>query len=382
MTDEGLPKLHGKATFVGRLASWLLIIPSALIGILLVELFCWLFVPSIGWSTPGRDRKVDFYDGPGTIFENHQDIFTYLPHSEMRSVTAFFSDHDYAVEYDYRFRTNNLGLVQNADVVPERDSLLLVGDSFTEGVGAEPWFGLVSPAIEKLGYQPVNGGVLGTGFRQWLKLDRYLAAKNTQVRKLVVLFISDDYHRPVWNISPSLSQCLSAPRLCRVEDSYYYRLPPQEEMSSWIEKVRTARGPFKPQLKFSAGALLPVTHYVYTFFKQAIMFKKAEQESNAAIDDLIKIYGAKNIAFLHLPQKDEVGHGPNGLGLRARGAIKGAGGKLFDGFSLCQLTKADYYPNDNHPNKGGYRKIVTCVTNVINELGAGVSENAARESTP
>src|SRR5271165_812191 len=238
MTDDALPRLHGKPTLMGKLAPWLLIIPSALIGILLVELFCWLFVPSIGWNAPARDRRVVFFDGPNTIFENHEDIFTYLPHSEIRNVTGFFSDHDFAVEYDYRFRTNNFGLAQDADIVPGSDSLLLLGDSFTEGQGAEPWFPLVSPAIEKLGYQPINGGVLGTGFQQWLKLDRYLVANKTQIRKVIVLFISDDYHRPVWHIPPNVFDCLSTSPLCRVEQSYFYRLPPLEEVPSWIARIR------------------------------------------------------------------------------------------------------------------------------------------------
>ena len=108
MIDDGLPRLHSKPTFIGKFGPWLLIIPSALIGIFLVELFCWLFVPSIAWNTPGRDRTVVFFDGPNTIFENHEDIFTYLPHSEIRNVAAFLFDHDFAVEWDYRFRTNNL----------------------------------------------------------------------------------------------------------------------------------------------------------------------------------------------------------------------------------------------------------------------------------
>ena len=382
MSDDGLPRLHRKPTFIEKIAPWLLIIPSALIGIFLVELFCWLFVPSIAWNTPGRDRTVVFLGGPSTIFENHQDIFTYLPHSEIRNVTAFLSDHDFSVEWDYRFRTNNFGLAQTADILAGRESLLLVGDSFTEGYGAEPWFGLVSPVIEKLGYQPINGGVLGTGFRQWLKLDRYLAAKNIQIGKVVVLFISDDYHRPVWNIPPAVFQCLSAPPLCRIEDSYYYRLPPQDEVASWIARVRTARGPLKPHLEMSAVALLPVSHTVYLFFKQVMMFTKFDQESRATIADLIRIYGRENVAFLHLPQKDEVGHGPDSLGLKARGAIEEAGGKLFDGFKLCELTKADYYTNDNHPNKAGYSKIAACAAKVIKQLVAGGQRGAARESSP
>jgi hypothetical protein len=213
--------------------------------------------------------------------------------------------------------------------------------------------------------------VLGTGFSQWLKLDRYLAAKNIQIRKLVVLFISDDYHRPVWHIPPPVAECLSGSPLCRVEDSYLYRLPPREEMSWWIARVRTARGPMKPRLKVSAAALLPASHSIYMYFRQLFLFAQAEKESHASIAELIRTYGHNNVAFIHLPQKDEIGHGPNSLGLKARLAIEDAGGKLFDGFKLCQLTKRDYYMNDDHPNKGGYTKIAACATDVINELVAG-----------
>jgi len=370
LTDDGLPAQHGKPTIFRRLAPWLLVIPSALLGLLLFEVSCWLFVPSIGMNVPGRDRRVVFFDGPKEIFENHDDIFTYLPHERFRNLTAFFSRDDFVVEYDYRFKTNDIGLVQDTNIAPGRDSLLLLGDSFTEGQGGEPWFPLLSPAIDKLGYQAINGGVMGTGFRQWLKLDRYLAAKNVNVRKLLVLFISDDYHRRVWRIPPPVFQCLSTPGLCRVEDSYLYRLPPKEELSSWIARVRTARGPLRPHLKLSPAALFPASFSIYTFLKTLVAFGEAEQESHAAIAELIGIYGPKNVAFIHLPQKDELDLGPNRLGSSARRAIADAGGKLFDGFKLCQLTKADYYTNDDHPNKSGYSKIAACAANVINDFVA------------
>ena len=164
-------------------------------------------------------------------------------------------------------------------------------------------------------------GIFGSGFRQWLKLDQYLAANKIQIGKVVVLFISDDYHRSVWNFSPSALECFSTPLHCRVEEGYYYRLPPEEKLPSWLAMLRTARGPMKPRLEMRASALLPVSHSVYLFFKQIMQFPKAEQESRASIADLIRIYGAKNVAFLHLPEKHEVGHAPSGsnptLGARA-----------------------------------------------------------------
>jgi len=365
-----------------RWGSLLLIVASGLIGVLLVEGFCHLFLPSSGkaQSTYKWMHRVVFFAGPETIFRNQGDIFTYLPRSEIRNLTAFFSDRDFHVEYDYRFSTNNLGLVQDTDVVPERESVLLLGDSFTEGQGAEPWFRLVSPEIDRLGYQAINGGLLGTGFAQWLKLDRYLAANNVRVRKAVVLFISDDYNRAVWNFTPSVLQCLSNLALCRLEESLFYRLPEREKLAFWVDKIRSARAPLMKRLWLGARAeaLLPASYHLYRTVKDRLYdpeattrFNHADQESRAAIGEMIRTYGRGNVVFLHLPRKDEIdGPGPSRLGLQAREAIEEMGGRLFDGFRLCRLTATDYHANDEHPNTSGYAKIADCVKTVLAEITA------------
>jgi len=364
-----------------RGAVWL-IAPSVIIAILLAELLCRLFFPSMAnnQSVYKWDQRIIFFDGPETVFQNHGDIFTYVPHKEIRNVTAYFFEHDFTIEFDYRFRTNNVGLVQDADVGPEQDSLLLLGDSFTEGHGAEPWFRQVSPEIAKLGYQPVNGGLLGTGFEQWLKLDRYLIEKSIRIGKLVVMFISDDYARPVWNFSPPAMQCLSDLARCQIDASIFYRLPSAQELSPWIAKVRAARTPMmkmkeQPWLAARVQTLLPASYHIYKYFKERGQqpdpgVRRAERQSDAAIAELIGRYGSANVAFIHLPQKDEV-DGPGDLGLRARRSIKEAGGRLYDGLKLCRLTAADYYRNDGHPNRHGYAKIAACTTEVIKLLAAG-----------
>ncbi len=86
-----------------------------------------------------QGHRVVFFDGSGSIFRNQGDIFTYIPHNDVRNLTAFFFDNELRIEYDYHLRTNNLGLVQDVDTIAERESLLLLGDSFTEGQGAEQW---------------------------------------------------------------------------------------------------------------------------------------------------------------------------------------------------------------------------------------------------
>jgi hypothetical protein len=120
-----------------------------------------------------------------------------------------------------------------------------------------------------------------------------------------------------------------------------------------------------------AAALLPASYRVVKYFTNRALqarWRQAEQQSRAAIAELIKIYGPTNVAFLHLPQKSEIDSGPNDLGLSARRAIQEAGGRLFDGFRLCHLTVSDYYPTEGHPNSGGYGKIAACGNHVIREL--------------
>jgi hypothetical protein len=355
-----------------KIASWLLIIPSIFIGVLLFEIFSPLFLPWIRNTDTGMQRLIYFFDGPDTIFRDFGETFTYVPHSDIRVLTVSYSDSDFNIEYDYHIQTNNFGLVQDNDVIPERDSLLLLGDSFTEGVGAGPWFRLVSPEIYKLGYQPISGGIGGTGFSGWRKLEQYLTAADIRIRKLVVLFISDDYHRPVWNVRLGELRCFSDLSLCRVEEGVYfrYRLPPPEELSSWIARIRTGR---VATLKARAKALLPATYRAYESLKLRLSpamarEERREQESRAAIAEFIKAYGPENVAFIHLPQKEELASGPDDLGLETRRSIEEAGGKLFDGFKLCRLTAADYHPNDQHPNSRGYAKIAACTITIINEM--------------
>jgi hypothetical protein len=216
----------------------------------------------------------------------------------------------------------------------------------------------------------------GTGFQQWLKLGEYLSSKSIDVSKVIVLFISDDYQRPVWNVPSPVFKCTSSPSLCQVEQSYLYRLPPPGEMGSWIAKVRDARGPVKPRLSLSASTLFPASSSVYVYFKQPITHERAQRGSRAAISELVNRYGRENVAFLHLPQKNEIAGGPNDLGLAARHAIEAAGGTLFDGFKLCRMTPSDYFLNDDHPNAQGYLKIATCAAEVATSLA---SERAQAE---
>jgi len=342
---------------------------SVIVGVLAVELFCHFFVRSVGRdSVYDWNRRIMFVDGAGSIFENHGKLFTYVPHDDVRSLTVYYSDNDFNIEYDYEFHTNNYGLVQDADVIAARPSLLLLGDSFTEGQGAEPWFRRLAAQTDQLPYQLINGGLPGTGFEQWSKLEQYLSEDNVKIRKLLVLFISDDFLRTVWNFDVRCLESLSA---CR-GDELYARLPPFSKLPLWIDKIRTYRASqVKRRIEQEIRRVLPASSQVYDYLSTQLSSRAetAEQHSRAAIADFIEKYGSENVAFMHLPQKDETS-GPTKLGMDARRAIRDAGGKLYDGFTLCHLSAADYHIHDGHPNAQGYGKIADCVHNVIQQMTA------------
>src|SRR6266852_1565495 len=127
MTDDRLSSPAQIPAMRRKIGTWLLMVPSIILGICVVELLGHLFLPSTGNSLAIHKHihEILFFDGPGTIFRNQGDIFTYVPHSEIRDVTGFFSGNDFEVGYEYRFRTNNFGLVQDTDIAPNRESLLL-----------------------------------------------------------------------------------------------------------------------------------------------------------------------------------------------------------------------------------------------------------------
>ncbi len=117
--------------------------------------------------------------------------------------------------------------------------------------------------------------------------------------------------------------------------------------------------------------LLPASYQVFHYFKMRLVSARqnarlaaAEELSRRAIAELVRNYGAENVAFIHIPQKGEISR-PDELGLKARQSIRDAGGRLFDGFKLCHLTVSDYYVYDDHPNPGGYAKIASCVNAIL-----------------
>src|SRR5262249_3381632 len=93
-------------------------------------------------SPPGGTRR-RFFSQAAVLTNAPWGGFTYGANRTIRSQLYVVTDpkgpHLVKV-YDYMLKTNSYGMAQLHDPIQGKPAILLLGDSFTEGSGAAPWF--------------------------------------------------------------------------------------------------------------------------------------------------------------------------------------------------------------------------------------------------
>lgn len=349
---------------------------SILIGVLIFEAMASYIIKEnyVDESANERSRRYMLFGTEDDMpaFRNQENIFTYNPNSTIRAVTFYENGLALHKEYDYILTTNNFGLVQKLDINKNRSSTLLLGDSFTEGQGAIPWFYSLEELNSTKQTQFINGGLLGTGFAQWKILHDVLEASDIHIDRVIVPFISDDYQRVVWNFPSQVLGCLGDIKNCKGNEGYY-PLPKEDDVEAFVNQLRvfrdnehTQKQAIKEQRFFRK--YFPSLRFIWKYVKNDYKLRFANSNSEA-IEFLIEKYG-KRIIFLHLPTQEEIEHGnvPNYVGMLARDKINRFDGELIDGFKACGLESSDYFIYDPHPNPMGYKKILSCVKQAIHNL--------------
>lgn len=358
--------------------SILVVIISLFLGLFAVECTYKIFFMDKSFYKWGDRYMLFGQDGGGTVFKNVGEIFTYNPNATIKSSTYYNIKNEWVMEYEYLIHTNNLGLVQSNDVRGDVSSILLLGDSYTEGQGSAPWFEILNKKLKSDGQQYVNGGLLATGPSQWLRLHNELS-KKIKIKKIVVIGISPDYSRIVFNFPQKTLTCIEFSSSCDGDEDFY-GLPSRGQENIYLEYLKSYRANYyehhqkllnaRKSTKQRLVELMPASFLIYSAFKDLIGIPPTTDDhvaSNAdAMRDLIGAYG-DNFLFIHLPSKAEVFAGQiTPLGKKMKNDIQGFNGYYVDGFSTCNLKKEDFFKNDGHPNERGYLKISQCVEKAIN----------------
>lgn len=198
--------------WIDKIISIALIVFSSIIAFLILEFSYRSFLKHQSQNYLSH-RTIKYQVGEN--FLNRDDFFQYFPNKSIR-VMALYSKskpktvEDITIEYDYVITTNNAGLVMKKNLFYKDKVVLIIGDSFTEGQGAIPWFYQLEEDFYHSNLKLVNLGIMGTGPMQWRKhLSSITEEFKLRVDTIVINIIPGDIIRRVWNFNDRELRCLS-----------------------------------------------------------------------------------------------------------------------------------------------------------------------------
>ena len=314
----------------------------------------------------------------GDNFQNFNGYFKYFPNQEIRSTTLYSKSEptsidDLVIEYDYLIRTNNFGLVMKRDVSPNEHAIFVIGDSFTEGQGASPWFYELEDSYDANGAQIINLGILGTGPQQW----ENLASSTTQqlgleVVATVVNIIPDDMNRPVWTFKQRVLNCLHNASCDYVFGFQGYNFVSKE--SNHDIKLSVLNSIINSPNRFSSGStfssikdFLKQSHVIvdlYNFFKPKPS-SSALTDNEAALLSLNEAV-SRNLYVNVVSQKsiNSINYSDHKTAKRLIEFLNENQIK----HKWCDIPVDGFHKNDGHPNAYGYNILRECTRYALSKL--------------
>ena len=344
---------------------------SILISLAIVEIFIRFFVYK---SENYNYRNTFLLFEQGNVFQNIDNFFVYNPNSNITASTYYLEKDIFIKVNSYKIETNNFGLVQSQDLIPEKESILILGDSFVQGQGYGNWTDLINLDVDK--YQIINGGILGTGPQQFLRLEQYLS-KKLLIKKVILVYIGDDFRRDLYNHDKDRLNCLKNYKNCKGSELFYgfplMSKDPQNFLNYLKDKrfdnnkeylsFKRIRRLIKSKLSNLYVVNIPIGFLRNTFYKSKN--EKILKNFNA-IEKIIGKYG-DNIHFVNISQKNEILLNKKSYEtIYANEFIT----KKTKNIHQCNLdNNLDFFfKYDQHPNEKGYKYISRCISKILKKI--------------
>jgi len=312
---------------------------------------------------------------PNAYVNHAEGLWTYRPNAALRDVGVYAMPSPLArepklsIEFDCRMRSNNLGLLQNDDVLPGTPVTIVFGDSFTSGQGGCPWFHRLQARRPQ--DRLLNAGLLGTGFDQWWRLFGHLRTQGVVAKRVLLVAISNDFKRKAWTWPSTDMNCLDK-NLCIWDGPYsWWPVRSDETEDDLLKRTRE-----RYTMRFSNYSAVS---FWFLSLEQHSMFLKF---GHAALDNLAGLFmsgragvlpeteaalkGFKSLGIpvtvLLVTQKNEIGRLANEADLAAAVATLNAHSVPHD---WCRLSHEDFLPHDGHPTAAGYDQVVACADRAL-----------------
>ncbi len=357
---------------------------STLVSLIILE-----FALSILDIPPRKPIRYLFLSQPN--LKDQVTSFGFYPNVVVREVSVYSGKNNFHLEYDYLFQTNNIGLIQKYPTIQGKKSIVLIGNSFTQGEGAVPWFYQTEQDWRNDSCQLVNLGVMGTGVQQWFDTLQWFSTIG-QIQHIYMIFISGDWIRERW-----IAETDSNLHLIPVVDASQSRNTTKSTLIYLIERSSDQKSLLTKaaQLNHSAinkSAIHYESLYLYRSMEQLRVWlgtmrrkifglekikigendRRRFTKNEESFKDIIKTYGENNITAIHIPTREEVINKKYDYVGQLAGEVITSHQVIYqDGLKICGLREDDFYKYDGHPNASGYIKIRRFVENLLKKQAPG-----------
>jgi hypothetical protein len=324
-----------------------------------------------------------FYSAP--YFEaDSQGAVRHIRSQAFRLTTVY----DESIEFDVKYRTNDLGFVDHQDYLPPRPPpagarrYAFAGDSFVEGMGAEPWVPRLRDRLREAGadIEIYNLGLMGASLQHVRALLKSTAAE-VPITDILIIVISNDFYRPNWVPLVTGDEV----RFCRDPEACpgngFTRLASYE--ASQEELIQRSRDLRAAQL--GVGEDVPLWRRLIRKSELIRVVRRSARQLSRRIsgespatdlenpadlqDNLAALVGVRSdfpdlpIHLVRVPQKEEVVQGRYTLDVERE--ARAANIEYFPALTACPWTVDMFYPRDAHPNERGYAHLTRCVANYL-----------------
>ncbi len=323
----------------------------------------------------------------------------HIPNEAVRLVAVY----DDTIEFDVSFRTNRAGFVDHRDYPVDPDSrahYAFVGNSFTHGMGADPWVPKLRDRLRRMGQQIdlYNLGVNGASVQHFRKLLGSVAT-DLPVSHVVIVAISNDFLRPWWvpvKTEAGIELCRPDGHCRRVRTVPFNATLPELIAHHREALAMAPRAPLDPIWK----RLLWQSHLYRVVRRQA---QSARQLVAPAVDvddgtslehprflpaNMEALAGIRAdfpempIWLAHFPQREEVELDRYDLALDETAAALKM--NYFPALTSCAWSDDMYHSVNGHPNAKGYESFARCLSqqvfNLHLERDPGQSNPTARHN--
>jgi len=337
---------------------------SIFIGLILLEFAVRLYE----YLEQGKFNNGEILYEKGNNFKNFKNFFTYYPNSQLRTVGIYsnaYNPTNPRIEYDEIIHTNNFGLVMKNDIPLNSKVNFVLGDSFTEGVGARPWFYDLERKSNKI---IANLGFIGTGPKQWLNiLEYFVEKKRLKIESIIINIIPDDISRGEWTFNQNqlnclrFSQCKSGIRFIGLDIA---KKSNEEIKKTWLK------------LK-SNSSVIDESHILIKTLKKSRLVVLLNKSIRSVLAKSMSTNVETN--FNSLLTLAKISKGKYHINVISQKKLKQKKSKNYEllvsfleknnlNFSFCNIPQEDFHKLDSHPTKEGYKFLEKCTQISINQL--------------